>query len=173
MDDRSLIRFAGAAAVLGGAMRIATAFVPWAPGVAWLEVVAFAIDVLLLFGLIGVYLVHRAALGWAGLGAFVLAEIGIASIVGPDTIAFGIDTYIAGVHAISVGLAVLGVALLAARVEMLAAVCWIASLAAGLAAGFLGQGAAGFLIGGVLFGLGFVAAGLALLLPHDGVKQVP
>ena len=165
MDDRTLIRLAGAAAVLGGAMRIATAFVPWAPGVAWLEAVAFAIDVLLLFGLMGVYFVHCTVLGWAGLAAFVLAEIGIASIVGPDTVAFGIDTYLAGVHAISVGLAVLGLVMLSARVEMLGAVCWIASPIVGLAAGFIGQGAAGFLIGGILFGLGFVAAGLSLLMP--------
>ncbi|MFM9863370.1 MAG: hypothetical protein ACKVRO_07160 [Micropepsaceae bacterium] len=173
MDDRSLIRLAGAAAVLGGAMRIATAFVPWAPGVAWLEAVAFAIDVLLLFGLMGVYLAHRAALGWAGLAAFVLAEIGIASIVGPDTAAFGIDTYLAGVHAISVGLSVLGLVMLSARIEMLAATSWVASLVIGLSAGLIGQGAAGFLIGGILFALGFVSAGLGLLLPGDGVKQAP
>ncbi len=165
MDDRTLYRLAGAAAVLGGAVRIAMAFVPWSPGVAWLEAVAFAIDVLLLFGLMGIYLAHRAVLGWGGFAAFVLAEIGIASIVGPDTAAFGIDTYLAGVHAISVGLLLLGVAMLVKRIEPLAAVCWIASLVVGLAAGFVGQASAGFLIGGILFGLGFVAAGLSLLMP--------
>ncbi|NOT39879.1 MAG: hypothetical protein HOP13_05245, partial [Alphaproteobacteria bacterium] len=153
MNDRSLFRLAGAAAMLGGAMRVATAFVPWAPGVAWLEAVAFAIDVLLLFGLMGVYLAHRAVLGWAGLAAFVLAVIGIASIVGPDAAVFGIDTYLAGVHAISVGLAVLGLVMLSARVETIAAIFWLASLGVGLAGGFIGQGAAGFLIGGILFAL--------------------
>lgn len=165
MDDRVLMRMAGAAAVLGGGIRIAMAFVPWAPGVAWLEAVAFAIDVLLLFGLMGIYLAHRAALGWGGFAAFVLAEIGIASIVGPDTVAFGIDSYLAGVHAISVGLLLLGVVMLLKRIEPLAAACWIASLLVGLAAGVVGQGSAGFMIGGVLFGLGFVAAGLSLLRP--------
>ena len=165
MDDRRLIQLAGGAAVLGGAMRIAMAFVPWAPGVAWLEAVAFAIDVLLLFGLMGVYVVHRAALGWFGFAAFVLAETGIASIVGPDTVAFGIDTYLAGVHAIAVGLALLGAVMLSVRVEIMAGACWIASLVVGLAGGLIGQGAAGFLIGGILFGLGFVAAGLSLWMP--------
>lgn len=165
MDDRTLYRLAGAAAVTGGALRIATAFVPWAPGVAWLEAVAFTIDVLLLFGLMGIYLEHRAVLGWGGFAAFVLAETGIASIVGPDTVAFGIDTYLAGVHAISVGLLLLGVVMAMKRIELLAAACWIGSLVVGLGAGFVGQAAAGFLIGGVLFGLGFVAAGFALAMP--------
>ncbi len=169
MDDRTLYRLAGAAAVLGGATRIATSFVPW-DGSAAIEAVALTIDVLLLFGLMGIYLAHRAALGWPGFGAFVLAELGIASIVGPDSVAFGIDTYLAGVHAISIGLALLGVAMVVKRVETLAAVCWIASLVAGVAGGFVGQATAGFLIGGILFGLGFVAAGLGLVLPRDGVK---
>lgn len=164
MDDRTLYRLAGAAAVLGGAMRIATSFVPW-DGSAAIEAVALAIDVLLLFGLMGIYLAHRAALGWLGFGVFVLAETGIASIVGPDTVAFGIDTYLAGVHAISIGLALLGIAMLVKRVETLAAICWIASLVVGAAGGFVAQAAAGFLIGGILFGLGFVAAGIALAMP--------
>ncbi len=172
MDDRSLYRLAGGAAALGGAMRIATAFVPW-DGSAAVEAVALAIDVLLLFGLMGIYAAHRAALGWIGLAAFVVAEAGIASIVGPDTAAFGIETYLAGVHAISMGLLLLGAVMLSQRVEMLAATCWIASPVVGLGAAFVGQAAAGFLIGGVLFGLGFVATGLALVLPHDSVKQTP
>jgi hypothetical protein len=164
MDDRGLYRLAGAAAVLGGGLRIATAFMTW-DGSAGLEAIAFAIDVLLLFGLMGIYLAHRAALGWAGLAAFVVAETGVASIIGPDVEAFGIDTYLAGVHAISIGLAALGAAMLLKRIDAVAAICWIASLAVGAAGALVGQAAAGFLIGGVLFGLGFVAAGIALLMP--------
>lgn len=164
MDDRTLYRLAGSAAVIGGALRIATSFVPW-DGSAPLEAIAFAVDVFLLFGLMGVYLSHRIGLGWGGFGAFVLAEVGIASIVGPDGQAFGIDTYLAGVHAISIGLLLLGVVMLVKRIDVVAAICWIGSLGAGVAGGLVGQAAAGFLIGGILFGLGFVAAGIALLMP--------
>jgi hypothetical protein len=134
-------------------------------GSARLEAIAFAIDVLLLFGLMGIYLAHRAALGWAGLLAFVVAEAGIASIVGPDTQAFGIDTYLAGVHAISISLALLGVVMLVRRVgATAAAVCWVASVGVGAGGGAVGQGELGFLLGGLLFALGFVAAGIGLVL---------
>lgn len=169
MNDRTLFRLAGAAAVLGGAMRIATSFVPW-DGSASIEAVAFAVDVLLLFGLMGIYVAHRAALGWFGLAAFVLAQTGIASIVGPDTQAFGIDTYQAGVAAISIGLALLSAAMLTKRIDVAAAISWIASLIVGAGAGFIGQAVMGFHIGGILFGLGFVAAGVSLLLPVNRVE---
>jgi hypothetical protein len=167
MDDRTLYRLVGAAAVLGGAMRIATSFVPW-DGSAAIEAVALAIDVLLLFALMGIYLAHRAALGWAGLVAFAVAETGIASIVGPDTQAFGIDTYLAGVHAIAIGLALLGAVMLVRRAgTTAAAVCWVLSLIVGAGGGVVGQGDLGFLLGGLLFALGFVAAGIGLVLPGE------
>ena len=128
MNDRTLLRLAGAAAVLAGAIRIAVSFMPWGHTVMD-ELVASTIDVLLLFGLMGIYLAQRAALGWFGLAAFALAETGIASIIGPDTVSFGIDTYQAGVAAISIGLAWLSVVMLLKRAgPAAAAVCWIASL---------------------------------------------
>ena len=165
MNDFALLRLAGIASVAAGATRIGTSFLVWDSTAVWQELLATGIDVLLLFGLMGAYLAHRAALGWAGLLAFVLAEAGIASIVGPDTVKFGVDTYLAGVHAISIGLALLGIVMLTARVEVLAAVCWIASLCVGLAGGFVGFATEAFMIGGILFGLGFVAAGISLLMP--------
>ena len=160
------MRTLGVCAVLGGALRIASAFIPWAANVAWLEALYFAIDTLLLFGLMGVYFAHCARLGVLGLAAFAIAETGIASIVGPDTTAFGIDTYQAGVAVISIGLSLLGVVMLIRRAgRPIAPLCWIASTAAGVGGGAIGQADLGFLAGGLLFGLGFIAAGLDLLRP--------
>jgi hypothetical protein len=170
MKDEHLFRVLGGAAILGGVLRIGSSFIPW-DGSAQIEALAFVIDVSLLFGLMGIYLAARERLGWFGLVAFVLAETGIASIIGPDTTSFGIDTYQAGVVVISVGLALLGFAMLLARAGFtLSALCWIASLIVGVAGGFVGQGAAGFLVGGILFGLGFVAAGLRLVSPGYRVE---
>jgi hypothetical protein len=168
MNDISLWRALGATAVVGGVLRIGSAFIPWD---VWgsnpsIEVLALVIDVALLFGLMGAYFAARGRLGWVGFAAFALAETGIASIIGPDTAAFGVDTYQAGVHAISIGLAALGAVMLLTRAgSTAAAVCWIASLAVGAGGGAVGQGELGFFIGGILFGLGFVAAGIALLMP--------
>jgi hypothetical protein len=166
MNDAALFRLAGLAAVVAGALRIGTSFLTWDPAAAWQELLATGIDVLLLFGFMGIYLAHRAALGWLGLVAFVLAETGIGSIIGPDTVAFGVDTYQAGVVAISIGLALFATVMLVRRSgSAAAAICWILSLAVGVGGGFVGQGAFGFFLGGILFGLGFVAAGISLLMP--------
>lgn len=170
MDDAGLSRVLGIAAIVGGVLRAGSSFIPAAlwgtdPGV---ELLALVIDVSLLFGLMGVFFVARARLGWAGFAAFALAETGIASIIGPDTVAFGVDTYLAGVHAISIGLALFGVVILVKRAgAAAAALCWIASLAVGAGGGAVGQGELGFLLGGLLFALGFVAAGIELVLPRD------
>lgn len=164
MSEQSLFRVLGGAAVLGGALRIAAAFVPWEQNVAWLEALYFVIDVALLFGLMGVYFAERARLGVAGFAAFALAETGIAVIVGPDGAAFGLDVYQLGVLAIAIGLAVLGIVILMARAgSAIAASCWIGSLLVGVGATLANEPEAGFVAGGVLFGLGFVAAGAALM----------
>jgi hypothetical protein len=168
-----MFRVLGVAALAGGLLRIASTFIPWDASNPKIEALALIIDVAPLLGLMGIYFAHREKLGWLGFTAFALAEAGIASIVGPDTVAFGIDTYLAGVHAISIGLALLGILMLTTRVEALAAVCWVASLAVGLGGGVVGYGAQGFMIGGILFGLGFFAAGLALALPGDRVEKAP
>ena len=164
MGEQTLFRILGGAAVLGGVLRIVSAFVPWEQDLAWLEVFYFVIDVALLFGLMGVYFADRSRLGLAGFAAFALAETGIASIVGPDGMAFGLDVYQLGVFAISIGLAILGAVMLVKRAgSAIAASCWILSLAVGLAATFANQSVAGFVAGGILFGLGFVVAGVAVM----------
>jgi len=130
-----------------------------------MELIALKVDLLALFGLMGIWLSQRARLGWPGFIAFVMAESGIASIVGPDTIAFGIDTYQAGVAVIATGLAVLG-GMMIFRGHLLnrfAGLCWIGSLAAGLAGSALGLPVEGFAAGGVLYGAGFVLGGLGLV----------
>ena len=163
MDDRNLVRTLGAAAIIGGALRIASAFVSWSPGVWSLELFYFAIDVMLMFGLMGVYLAYRARIGLFGFIAFAIAEAGIASIVGPDTVAFGIDMYMAGVLVITVGLTLFAIQLLLTRAgPPWAPLCWIASTIIGVGATAGGAPALGFLAGGVLFGLGFTVAGVAM-----------
>lgn len=168
MNDAKLFRALGVAAIVGGLLRAAASFIPWNMwGTDWrIEVLSIVIDVSLLFGLIGVYFATRDRLGWGGFAAFALAATGIASIIGPDSVTFGVDTYVAGVHAISIGLALLGVVMLLKRAgTTAAAICWVLSLAVGAGGGAVGQAELGFLLGGLLFALGFVAAGIELVLP--------
>jgi hypothetical protein len=164
VTDQQLLRLAAAAAILGGALRVGTAFLVWNPEAAWLEALALVIDLSCLFGLFGLYLPHREPLGRAGAVAFVISASGIASIVGPDTTAFGIDTYQAGVTTVSLGLSLLSALMLRRRSGSAAAAwLWMASTIAGLLGFVTGRPETGFFIGGVLFGLAFVADGVAAM----------
>jgi hypothetical protein len=166
MSDTALLRVLGLAAVLGGSLRIASAFIPFAPDQAWLEALYLVVDVCLLFGLIGVYLNYRDRVGVFGFIAFAIALTGIASIVGPDGVvpAYGIDTYQLGVLVITIGLTLFAIVQLVARAgPPWAPLSWVASMLVGVGWSFGGNPEIGFLIGGVLFGVGFVLAGLPLV----------
>lgn len=170
MKDGVLFRVLGVVAILGGAARVASALIPYSEQVwqAWLYLIT---DALLLFGLMGIYFAYRGQVGWFGLFSFAVAELGIASIVGPDTIVNGIATYMIGVAVITTGLTMFATQLLLRRTPWLAPAMWLASSAAGIGLGVIGRVDDGFFFGGILFGLGFVAAGLALVLPVDRIEQ--
>jgi hypothetical protein len=168
MNDRVLLVLGGVAAILAGVLRAGSSFIPWEANNLNLEILAFAIDVLLLFGFMAIYLGDRVGLGFFGLVFFVPAEIGIASIVGPDTVAFGIDTYQVGAALISISLALFALVMLATRAgSQLGAVFWILSAVAGVGGTLTDQAAVGIPVAGAFFGIGFIAAGAALLSRRD------
>ncbi len=106
VSGAALIRMGGLAAVLAGVLRTLASFIPHQPGVA-LELFYLAIDLLILFGIFGVYArVHESA-GVAGFVGFVLATTGTAAIVGPDGDLGGVPVYQAGSAILVVGLAFL------------------------------------------------------------------
>jgi hypothetical protein len=171
MTDARLLQVLGAFAVLGGVLRTGSTFIPW-DGSDAIETLAFVIDVCLLFGLIGVYLSVRAQVGWFGFAAFAVALTGIASIVGPDGMMFGINTYQLGTLIIVAGLVAFSIAMLVRRAgSRLAAVLWIASPIVAIASTMANQPENGFSLGGILFGLGFVVAGLRLVSPGNRAEQ--
>lgn len=164
MKTTDVLRLAGAAAALGGALRIAAAFIPSQPDSAQLELLYFVIDLSLLFGLIGIYAGQCERFGWIGLVGFVAAASGLASIAGPDADIFGFNIYGIAVGVIGVGLALISVAMLwDATLPRWIPALWIGSLLAGIAANAVPDSAqAAFLVAGVLFGLGFLGAGIEL-----------
>jgi hypothetical protein len=128
-------------------------------------------DALLLFGLMGIYFAFRAQVGWFGLLAFAIAELGIASIVGPDTIVNGFQTYMLGVAVITLGITLFAIQMLIRRLPWLGPTLWLASMLIGIGLGAIGQVDNGFFVGGILFGLGFVAAGWSLVTTRGGVNE--
>ena len=155
-----LMRFGAWAAILAGALRIASTLIPYEANSAPLETLYAVIDLGLMFGLIALYIATAEAAGRIGLAGFIVALTGIASIVGPDAIAFGVDLYRIGALVFVIGLAILSLQLLRARTLRASATFWIFTLASSLASPFLPQA---FVAAGLTLGAGYILAGLSLL----------
>lgn len=162
LETQTLLRLAALAAIAGGVMRVVSAFTPYVPGSAALEGLYAAIDLLLLFGTIGIYVAEAPRLRPAGLIGFMLTIAGLASIVGPDGEAFGLNVYQIGVGVIAIGLLVLSVQFLRAGTQRLAAAFWLISVAFGVAGEAVLGPEQAFAAAGLAFGLGYVGAGWAL-----------
>ncbi len=162
-----LVRFGAAAAVVGGALRMVSTLIPYEADSAAFEMLYGVIDLGLLFGLIAIYIANAEAVGLAGLGAFLVALAGVASIVGPDSTAFGVDLYRIGALVFVAGLGGLSVQFLRARVMAPGAWLWIATFVASLVSTVLPQA---YLAAGLCIGTGFVVAGLGLI---RGSSQPP
>ena len=156
----ALVRVGAAAAIVAGALRIASTFIPYEPNSAGLETLYGVIDLGLMFGLVAIYIVSAEALGIAGLGFFLIALAGVASIVGPDAPAFGIDFYRIGALVFVTGLAGLSVQLLRAGRLRTSAVLWLATFASSLATMIAPQA---FIAAGLAIGAGYLFAGVELL----------
>lgn len=160
-----LLRLAGVAAVLGGALRVVSAL-PLSQDPIALEWLWTSIDVLLTFGLFGIYLPRAERLGFLGLASFIIAVAALSFIGGPDADVFGFSTYEQGAITLVIALIGLSIAWLSAKEKpMLPPALWFGSA---LAAGVLGALPAplpdyAFMTAGILFGAGFIFAGLALL----------
>lgn len=158
---RALI-LAGAA---GGALRVASSFVPYAPQSVALEALYAVIDVGMLLGLVGVHMQTAARTGVAGFVFFSLSLAALASIVGPDATMFGVDFYRVGASLFALALAGYAATLMFARVQHVAATLWILCAVSGLVA-VTGSSPA-FMAAGITLGLGYVAT----LRPLPAIAQ--
>ena len=154
-------------AIAGGAARVVSSFIPWSPNNSWLETLYFFIDVNLLFGLIGFYFAGAERLGRTGFATFLLTAIGLVLVTGPDVRIFGVDIYEVSIAIVAIGISLFSMNYLL-RVDgpMFAPALWLGSIITtlfGAAAGFFDQA---LMLGGVVFGFGFIFAGKALLKPR-------
>lgn|GEM_PF-1166907 len=159
---RHFLGLGAALAILGGALRILSAFMPFTPNNAPLETLYGVIDLSFLFGLIALYCNFADPVGRIGLFGFMVALAGNAAIVGPDSATFGVDFYSMGATAMVAGLGVLSVQMLRARVLIVASLAWISALGLGLANAVLATPWL-FQAAGLVLAFGFIATGIALL----------
>lgn len=163
MNYAALYRASGLAAIAGGLLRVASSF-PLIQDPVTLEWLYTGIDVLLLFGLIGIYLARAERLGFLGLVSFGLAVAALSFIGGPDADPFGFSTYEQGAAILVIALIGLSLAWIRAGEKPLTPTfCWLGSVIAVGVLNFIPPlSDYGFAAAGVLFGLGFVLAGLPL-----------
>jgi hypothetical protein len=177
MSSAALIRLGGLAAILAGVLRTAAAFFATMESSIALEWLYLLIDVLLLFGLVGVYAYQHAESGIWGAAGFLLAAIGLESIGGPDGKIGDVDVYTAGATLVGIGLVVLAVgSWRGQKLPRYVPILWVLSTVAGMSAFLVAGSTLPFQIAGIAFGLGFVGAGIRLwsdltLTSLDGRKE--
>jgi hypothetical protein len=163
VTDATLLWLGALAAIAGGALRIAAGVAPSTMDASSRELLYFVIDALLIAGLMGLYLERRHALGWSGIIGFGVAVLGLLIVRSAHVRFFGVGGYAIGAPVALIGTTLLGVSLALHGTQRLAAGLWVTSFVIGLVASFGARESWIPLAAGMIFGAGFVAAGLALL----------
>lgn len=136
MKQDALYKLAGFAAIAGGLIDIIRVFPVLTDPITreWLYTV---IDILLVFGLIGIYLVRAEKLALLGLASFAVTMAGLNFIGGPDADPFGFSTGEQGMAVIAIGMIGFSIAWLRAGERPLSPpLLWFGSA---VAAGVLGM----------------------------------
>ncbi len=163
MNKSTLLRLSAVAAIVGGALRVADAFLTTAVAVHIQQLCYFVTDLMLLFGLCGIYLSRSNRLGLTGLLGFAVSVTGILMVRSSALSLFGLSAYLVGATVTLLGIVVIGAAMLIhAAFPQLAPILWIASLIIGVIGLLPSAMSWGVTLAGVTFGIGFIAAGICL-----------
>jgi len=157
--ERTLFHLSGAAAIAGGALRIANMLTLHLLDPLSLELSYLLTDLFLLLGLTGWYAAHAGKLGASGIAGFAIAVAGI--LVIRSAALFPGYGYRVGAMALLAGLVVMNLtALLPLSRARLAAWLWLLSLICALASVAAAPLA---IVSAAAFGAGFICAGVGLL----------
>jgi hypothetical protein len=165
MSKETLVQLSALAAITGGALRVSDGLLVPSMSVQVQQFAYFITDLLLLCGMCGIYLTRSHRLGLAAFTGFVVFWIGIFMVRSSTLSLFGYSAYLIGATVTLLGAVALGAEMLLREVfPRWAPVLWIAALFLGMFG--LRSAWAGWSVtlAGVVFGLGFIAAGASLLM---------
>ncbi|MET3663726.1 hypothetical protein [Caulobacter sp. 1776] len=164
MERRSVLRLAGAATLIGAAVDIVAPFLIYPRLVEpQPHLVYVAIDLLLLFGMLGVRSATARSTGTLALAGLAIAVLGVMLVRTASAKIFGEASYVIASSVWSIGMVVWAVDLLRAKVLRVAAGLWIAALVIGLAGVALKDHGPVAHVAKMSFILGFIAAGVGLI----------
>jgi hypothetical protein len=176
MRRETLLTLAGAATVLGGLIDLlgplAYPHMAQQPKL----MIYVLIDVLLLFGLIGLQSAAGRAAGWLGLVGFVLAVSGVLLVRSSAANVLGPSTYPIGSGVWAIGMAIMGLAQLRPRTRFrVAGYLWMLAVGLPLVAMiFRDHRPSTLATAHILFALGFIAVGVQLIRqPRAVIGNVP
>ena len=150
--------------MVGGALRLVDAYLATTGAVQAQQITYFVTDLMLALGLLGIYLPRRKILGVVGLLGFVAALAGLLVVRAAVLNGFGPNAYLIGATVTLVGVVAMSAALLArTSFPKLAPFLWMASFAVGLVGLLSAKLAWAIALAGILFGVGFIVAGIHLL----------
>ena len=172
MRKNTLLRLSAVAAIAGGALRVADGLLITSATIQTQQFAYFLTDLFLMFGLCGIYLVRSNRLGLAGLVGFVVSFTGLLMVRSSALSLFGFSAYLIGASVTLLGVVGIGAAMLIHNAfPKLGPILWIASLIIGLV-GLLPVGMRwGVTLAGVTFGIGFIVAGICLLLDKTANQE--
>ncbi|MFN2160212.1 MAG: hypothetical protein ACK2TW_09700 [Anaerolineales bacterium] len=165
VSKKDLFWLSGAASILAGILTVIGSLIASSGGNGSLTWIFGLGNIFTLFALIGIYGVQVGKSGWWGLIGFVLASTGNLLLVGGEeqTLA-GMNFVLLGSSFSSLGLILLAIGSLRSRAfPRLAPFLWILAPLVGIP-GMIAGGLANLFVtlAGVIFGLGFIAAGYYL-----------
>jgi hypothetical protein len=162
MSKASLVSLGGTAAVLAGILRGIASFIPaTTPDVA-LQLLYILTDVFILLGIFALYGVQYKETGKLGFLGFLIAVVGIL-VIRSDKAITGVSLYPAGSLIFSLGLILLGIRLWQTNVLPSWVVgFWSLSVLMGIIAYLVPSLDLLFVAAGLMFAIGFAAAGIKL-----------
>lgn len=172
MNDQTLVRMAAVAAIAGGALRIADAFLADRFAAPTLAPLYFLTDLLLLGGTLGIYFARRHLLGWTGVAAVALTFVGLLIVRSDGVRIFGLGGYEVGAPLALFGTTLLGVLLGLKGHLRVSATLWLSALAIGIGLPCCQSADFTLFVAGALYGAGFIAAGASLLFTRPDEEEL-
>ncbi|MBM9500134.1 hypothetical protein JWG44_07715 [Leptospira sp. 201903071] len=164
MKKEFLVSLGAYSAIAAGCLRgVASFAVEFLSGF-YLEILYSAIDICILFAVLGFYFRYHEQLRISAWIGFVFSMIGIGLLIGPDESAAGWNVYPYGAGILSFGLVLIGIDswkwnILSKWIPSF----WILSVLLGSFDFFASGWTWLFLLAGILFGAGFIGLGFSLL----------
>jgi hypothetical protein len=165
-----LIRLGSAAAVLAGALRALTSFLP--PTTDRIMTLYLLVDVLLLFGCVGLYEFQRVTIRFLETLAVLLEILGGLVLIARDLALLRSEVYPIGALLFAVGVDLFAIGSWRSRTfPRWILMLLIVSTVTGPIGFFTPSLAVLFAASGILFGIGFMSAGISIWLPRRGSTQ--